>query len=300
MAAPRTVALILKRAALGLALAALGWLAASALVLGRLTQRFERAPREVAAPPGTLLREVRTQASDGLSLCAWVLEVPRARGAVLALHGSGDSRRVWIELLPHLAAQGLSAVLPDLRAHGVSEGEFNDFGWSARRDVHAWTSWMDEHQADLPRVVIGTSMGAAALLFAAQEGDLGALGYALDACYRDLDTAQRQRLDQHLPPPLAVLAALGLRCVAPLYFEFDVDERTPLAAARALAARGGPRAIVTGASGDAWATPDEQRELAAALGPGAELVLFDGQGHFATSSRDPARYVELVASLFGD
>lgn len=289
-----------KRVALGLALALAGWLAASTWVLTTLTGRFERAPRAVTPPAGTRLSEVETRAADGLRLSAWAFEVPEPRGAVLALHGSGDSRRVWIELLPHLAAHGLSAVLPDLRAHGISEGDFNDFGWSARADVLAWTAWMDEHLAGIPRVVIGTSMGAAALLFAAQERDLGALGYALDACYRDLDTAQRNRLDQRLPPPLAVLARLGLRSVAPLYFDFDVDERTPIAAARALGARGVPRAIVTGAAGDAWASPGEQRELAAALGPGAELVLFDGHGHFATASRDPGRYAELVASLFGE
>ena len=219
---------------------------------------------------------------------------------VLGLHGSGDSRRMWIAALAPLAEHGLAALLPDVRAHGASEGRLNDFGWGARRDVHAWLAWLDEHHPGVPRVVVGTSMGAAAALFAAEEADLGALGYVLDACYRDLDTAQRNRLAAHLLPPLDALAALGMRTVAPLYLDFDVDERTPLAAARALGARGHPPVLVTGALGDPWARPEEQRALAEALGPPVELVLVEGGGHYATLSRDPAGYVGRIAALLGE
>lgn len=284
----------------GLVAALLVWLGLSFAVVRALTQRFERAPRPAAAPAGCLLREVETHAADGLRLAAWSLEVPAARGVVLGLHGSGDSRRLWIEMLQPFADLRLCALLPDVRAHGASEGELNDFGWGARRDVQAWIAWLDEHHPELPRVVVGTSMGAAATLFAAQEADLGALGYVLDACYRDLDTAQRNRLEQHLPDPLGRLAALGMRTVAPLILDFDFDERTPLAAARALAVRGHPPILITGALGDPWAVPQEQRDLAAGLGPGTELVLVEGVGHCATLSRDPVAYAARIAALFGD
>ncbi|HVS17102.1 MAG TPA: alpha/beta fold hydrolase [Planctomycetota bacterium] len=286
--------------ALGLLLVVGGWLGSSLLVVHALTRRSESAPRAVAVPPGCRLLEVETRASDGLRLCAWSLEVPDARGVVLGLHGSGDSRRLWIAMVRPLADRGIAALLPDLRAHGASEGEHNDFGWSARRDVRAWAEWLDVHHPGLPRVVVGHSMGAAATLFAAQEADLGALGYALDACYRDLGTAQRNRLAGHLPGPLDAIAALGMRAVAPLLLDFDVDERTPLAAARALAERGHPPVLVTGALGDPWALPEEQRDLAAALGEPVELVLVEGGGHISTLSRDPEAYAERIARLFAD
>jgi alpha-beta hydrolase superfamily lysophospholipase len=286
--------------ALGLLAIVGGWLGSSLLVVRALTGRSESAPRAVAVPLGTRLLEVETRASDGLRLRAWSLEVPDARGVVLGLHGSGDSRRLWIAMVEPLAERGLAALLPDLRAHGASEGERNDFGWSARRDVRAWVEWLDLHHPGLPRVVVGHSMGAAATLFAAQEADLGALGYGIDACYRDLETAQRNRLSLYLPDPLDAIAALGMRAVAPLVFDFDVDERTPLAAARALAERGHPPVLVSGALGDAWALPEEQRELAAALGEPVELVLVEGGGHIATLARDPEAYADRIVALLAD
>lgn len=283
-----------------LALGLAGWLGLSLLAVRALTRRWDCAPRAVAAPTGCTLREVETRSADGLRLSAWSLEVPGARGVVLGLHGSGDSRRMWVAMLQHLADARLSALLPDVRAHGASEGELNDFGFGARRDVQAWIAWLDEHRPGVPRVVAGSSMGAAAILFAAEENDLGALGYALDACYRDLDTAQRNRFAGLLPAPMAALAALGQRTVAPLVLEFDVEQRTPLAAARVLGARGHPPILVTGALGDPWAVPQEQRDLAHALGADTQLVLVDGGGHCAICVRDPAGYAARIASFFGD
>lgn len=290
----------LRNLGLGLTLLVVGWLGTSLLVVHALTQRFHREPRAPLVPEGCALREVETRSADGLRLTGWTFEVPEPSGVVLALHGSGDSRRVWATLLEPLAEQHLAALLPDLRAHGTSEGARNDFGWSARRDVLAWTAWLDEHHPDLPRLVVGTSMGAAAALFAAAEADLGADALGLDACYRDLDTAQRHRLQGRLPEPLAWLAALGMRATAPLVFEFDVEASTPLAAAQALAARGHPPVLVTGALGDPWAQPWEQRELAAALGPPTELAFFGGGGHLAGPTRDPWGYVARLVALLED
>jgi len=290
----------LRTVGLGLAALAAGWLGTSLLVVHALTRRTDVVPRALAVPPGCRVRDVEALAPDGLRLSAWSVEVPDARGVVLGLHGSGDSRRSWIGMVEPLARRRIAALLPDARAHGASEGALNDFGWGARADVRAWVDWLAEHHPGLPVVVAGTSMGAAAALFAAEEADLGALGYALDACYSDLDTAQRNRLAPLLPAPLDALAAAGMRTVAPLVLDFDVDARTPLAAARALAARGHPPVLVSGALGDGWATPAEQRLLAAALGQPVELVLVEGQGHLATFWREPEAYAERLAALFGD
>ena len=58
--------------------------------------------------------------------------------------------------------RGIAAILPDLRAHGLSSGERIAMGWEEFRDVAAVTDYIEaNYPAETPVTILGLSMGAA-------------------------------------------------------------------------------------------------------------------------------------------
>src|SRR5881396_1988411 len=65
-----------------------------------------------------------SMAPDGAMLKAWWFPSATPANCVLVLHGIGDSRTGGAGFAPMLLAAGYSVLVPDLRAHGESGGEF--------------------------------------------------------------------------------------------------------------------------------------------------------------------------------
>jgi alpha-beta hydrolase superfamily lysophospholipase len=291
-----------RRAALALglllAIGLAGWLGSAAWVAWWLTRPAPRAASPLPEVAGAAVHAVEVEAADGVRLAGTWLEVRGATRAVLLLHGSDESRERWYALLPELAQRHMAALAVDLRAHGQSGGDVNDFGWSARLDLAPWLDFLARRQSGARVVVAGFSMGAAAALFAAP--DLGARvqGYVLESCYLDLASADARRLHDRLPGPLAALASLGLRIVEPLVLGFDPRRTSPAAFARRLPP--GIPVAVLGALEDTKAPAEDQRALARLLGDRARLVLYAGAGHRSLAERDPQRLAALLEALTGD
>ncbi|OLL75978.1 Hydrolase [Pseudonocardia sp. Ae168_Ps1] len=102
---------------------------------------------------------------DGVRLAAdrWEPTGPDRRGAVVLLHGGGQTRHSWRHTARRLAAAGWTVLALDLRGHGDSE-------WSPDGDYT-----LDAHVADLrsvtgtldkPPVLIGASLGGMTSLLA--------------------------------------------------------------------------------------------------------------------------------------
>ncbi len=85
-----------------------------------------------------------------------------------------------------------------MRAHGDSSGEFNDIGYSARLDVVAAVEFLERRRPARPILIHGTSLGAAAATFAAEELGHRVHGYVLECPYRDLRTAVWNRAEKAL------------------------------------------------------------------------------------------------------
>jgi hypothetical protein len=66
-------------------------------------------------------------------------------------------------------------------------------------------------------VVLGTSLGSAAAVFAARELGERVQGYILESPYQDLKTAVWNRTEAYLPPVFAQVAYFGLRSVGPAF-----------------------------------------------------------------------------------
>ena len=64
--------------------------------------------------------------------------------------------------------KGFSALVPDSRAHGASEGRFATYGYLEADDIHRWVSFLLEKQKATEVYALGESMGAAILLSSLQ------------------------------------------------------------------------------------------------------------------------------------
>jgi len=262
----------LRRAAILSAALVAAW-AASGLVVAHVLTRRVRPPFDEPAPPGHVA--VRLRAADDLSLGAWYREHPDERAAVVLLHGNGASRAHVREHAARLHELGCSVLSVSLRAHGDSDGDVNDLGYSARFDVLAATTHL---RADAPArrvVVVGLSLGAAAALYASAELDVDA--YVLAAPYADLRLATRRRTRRYLPRGLDVLAyealVLGAHVCLP-----ELDRLRPAQHARIR--RDVPVVIVVGERDER--APRSDAEAIAEAVPQAAIELVPDADHEAT------------------
>lgn len=285
-----------------LVLAVLGvvlWLGSSYAVAYRLTRRpHPLAPEPVPALPWAAdVRAFRLATTDHQDLGAWFVPGPADRPdrpAVLLLHGNGARRGACVAEAELLHDAGSPVLMVTHRAHGDSTGDVNDIGFSARRDVVAAVEWLEQNQPGRPVVLWGQSLGAAAGLFAVEELGSRVRGYVLECPYRDLRTAVRNRLDNHLPPVLDRVADAGLSLMAPLVLP-DIDRISPLEAS-ANVPPGTPVLILAGGN-DTRARPDEARAIAERIGPRADFVLIEKGGHLELLKADPERCRRAVLDL---
>jgi pimeloyl-ACP methyl ester carboxylesterase len=271
------------------------WLLISLLFVYSLTRR-PHAPFAEPAPTvswGTF-EEHRLRTSDGETLGAWLLHGPADGPSVLILHGNRGCRRDGLLAAEFFAGQGCSVLLVSLRAHGDSTGTVNDFGYSARHDVVAAVEFLEKERPGRRLLVDGTSMGAAAAIFAAGELRERVSGYILESPYRDLHRAVRNRTALYLPPVLDHVAYAGVLLVGPLVLA-DVERISPLNHVEDIP----PSVPVLFLSGtnDERANPDEARELCDRIAGHARLVLFEGAGHGCLIRADPERYRAAVTPL---
>ena len=64
---------------------------------------------------------------------------------------------------------GYNVLLPDLRAHGKSEGKYIGMGWLDRLDLIKWINYLIEKYGHIKIILYGISMGAATVMMASGE-----------------------------------------------------------------------------------------------------------------------------------
>jgi uncharacterized protein len=267
----------LQRGVIALGFVLLIWLLISLMVAYRLTHRlrprFEEPVPRIACGP---LEEHRIKTSDGEELGAWFLDGRDDLPSVLVLHGNKGSRLNSLGRAEIFTSAGCAVLMISLRAHGDSSGEYHDVGFSARQDVLAAVNFLEARRSGQPVVIMGTSMGAAAAVFAASALGHHVQGYILESPYQDLKTAAWNRTEVYLPPVFSHAAYLGLRTVGPLFLP-NLDEISPLKAISGIP-NDVPVLILAGAA-DRLARLAEAQALYRQVATHGRLVLFPGAGH---------------------
>jgi alpha-beta hydrolase superfamily lysophospholipase len=268
------------------------WLLVSWVVAYRLTHR--RHPRFVESLPAaaaTAYESTRLTTRDGQNLGAWYVAGRDEAPTVLLLHGNGGSRWNCLGRAEMFRSAGYPVLMISLRAHGDSSGDYNDVGYGARLDVVAAVEFLERRRPGRPVVILGTSLGAAAALFASQELGHRVDGYILESPYRDLRTAVWNRVNNELPPGVDWVAYRGLLLVAPLVVP-HLDRISPWKAAGDVPSDV-PMLILAGED-DRHARLHEARAIFDRVRSHAELVVIPGVTHLRMIELDPPRYNRLV------
>jgi dipeptidyl aminopeptidase/acylaminoacyl peptidase len=122
------------------------------------------------AAVGMTYDDVKLTTEDGLRLAAWYMPSTN-RAALIMLHGLGGNRANDLDLARELVDHGYGVLVPDLRAHGDSEGAVCTLGVTEVRDVRAAVRYLQEQpDVDADRIgVYGASLGGATAIMAGAE-----------------------------------------------------------------------------------------------------------------------------------
>lgn len=246
-------------------------------------------PGPVGAPPPELFAtEVSIPHGKGY-VAGWVAR-GAGSGAILLLHGVRADRRAMQARALFLNRQGYTVLLIDMPAHGMSHGNRITFGAREAGGVKAALAWLRRNLPGEKIGVIGSSLGAAALVLSRPGNAIDAL--VVEAMYPTIDDAVESRLGVYLGKPGTLLAPL-LRFQLPLRAGVSAAELRPIDAMAALACP----TLVIGGSVDRYTTPGATQRVFDAAPQPKQLWLVEGAGHIDFHAYDRAKYEAVVGAF---
>lgn len=88
---------------------------------------------------------------------------------VIAVHGYTSEGINMSTYAKHYYDNGYNVLIPDLRAHGLSEGNYIGMGWYDRLDIISWINYILNENPNAEIILHGVSMGAATVLMTSGE-----------------------------------------------------------------------------------------------------------------------------------
>lgn len=114
--------------------------------------------------------DVSITSDDGLKLKAYYYPSDEDNHLYLILvHGYTGQGKYMRDYAPYYAEKGYSVLIPDLRAHGNSEGSYIGMGWPDRKDMLQWINYIIEKDSQAKIVLHGVSMGGATVMMTSGE-----------------------------------------------------------------------------------------------------------------------------------
>lgn len=181
---------------------------------------------------GALRDTFVTMAGGGRRHAVYARNGRSAGRTAILVHGYKDSHIGMLPLAKMYADMGYNVLLPDLYAHGLSDGTEIQMGWKDREDVVRWAELADSMfagHAGRPRIVLhGVSMGAATVMNVAGEKLPRSVRCIVEDCgYSSVwDEFSYQLADQFGLPDFPLLYAASVLCK--LRYGWTFGEASPV------------------------------------------------------------------------
>ena len=128
-------------------------------------------------------QHVTVTSDDGLLLHGTYIPSDKASNEwIVLVHGYDNDSTQMLSLAKTYHAHGYQVVLPDLRAHGQSEGEVITFGAKESDDLCSWMDMILQMDPKAKIVLHGISMGASTCLLASSKVMQTALKGVISDC----------------------------------------------------------------------------------------------------------------------
>lgn len=231
--------------------------------------------------------------SDGNVLRGWWLPAEDYQAVMIFAHGYMMNKCEFTPDAAHWWKRGISGLLFDHRAHGHSSGKTCGFGIYEKVDIVNAVKIAREKKPGARIILVGSSMGSAAIVFAQAENPGLADLLILDSCYSQLASASLGWWRFLGGNSLAMLLSPTVLLAAPFagFNPFKVD------VAKALQGLTATPILFLHGDRDSLALPSEAKRNIAAHGGQHTVVWFDGCGHSEARWIQPDKYHTVIAQF---
>lgn len=240
-------------------------------------------------------QDLHMKSHDGIDLHATWVPAEKPRGTVLLVHGYHSCIYTDHGLaMQRYHDMGMNLLMPDHRGHGKSGGKFTTFGVKESRDILSWISYHNEHFGAHNMLLSGLSMGAATVMFLADEDLPGNVKYCIADCGF---TSPKEIISKvftdvmHIPAWPFMWAA---EVFARVFAGFSLNEKHSV---RTLSKTKLPYLFVHGLADDFVPSDMTCRSFDACAGE-KHLLLVEGAGHGVSYIHAPEKYHAMNMALF--
>lgn len=229
------------------------------------------------------------ESDDGIYLAASYFKPERRTDKwVIVAHGYGCTQENSYYIAENYLAMGYNVLTPDLRAAGLSGGQYLTLGYKESEDIVLWAQKIAAEHPDAKILLHGVSMGAATVMMAAGKDDLpDNVAAAVEDCgYTSAyDLIAIQLENSFGLPAFPAMNLLNWRCEKKA--GFDLREASPIEAVKHARV---PILFIHGTK-DTLVPPNMAEQLyAAANAPKKEILMVSGAVHAAASQADQQTY----------
>ena len=232
---------------------------------------------------------------DNLNLHAYkVLNQNDSNKWVITVHGYTSEGINMSSYAKNYYDIGYNVLIPDLRSHGLSEGDYIGMGWDDRLDIIDWINTILEYNPNAEIVLHGVSMGAATVSMVSGE-DLPSNVKAIvaDCGYTSVwDEFAYQLDDLFSLPEFPILNVSSL--VAKVRAGYFLGEASTL---KQVAKSKTPILFIHGDEDDLFVPYYMMEELYNATSSEKEMLTIKNAGHAKASEVDPETYWTTVSNF---
>ncbi len=231
--------------------------------------------------------DVYMESFDGLTMYGKMFLQNDTDMWIIIAHGYTSSYTHCLDLMVRFYEQGYNVLLPSLRTHGESEGDYISMGYYDGRDVAEWANLIVADNVEAKIVLHGTSMGAATVMMAAGEETLPENVFAVveDCGYTNAYTMFVEQLEYRYGLPEFPVMTIS-RMLGKVRTGFDFRDASPI---DALANATVPILFIHG-DADGFVLPYMQVELFDSYEGEKEMLIIEGADHGAARYVDPDVY----------
>ncbi len=238
------------------------------------------------------LRDTCIMDEEGQKMHAWYLPAPvRTGNTAVIVHGytSNAIEMMQIGYMYHHALHW-NILLPDLLAHGLSDGETIQMGWKDRHAVRQWIDVAHKVFSSDTMIVHGISMGAATTMCVAGDPTPDYVrGFVEDCGYTSVwDEFESEQKKQFGLPTFPLLHVTSALCK--LHYGWSFGEASPL---RQIARCHKPMLFIHG-DNDGYVPTAMVYRLYDAKQADKELWLGRGSAHAVSYQDHPEEYTATV------